>query len=318
MLLDRAKILSPKDRRPKGVIGVGWASFEAAAMGRSEHAPTSKDYPDSVMRRITFQSGGGLNWTLSALETPRQTPTPWKIVVITGAPSWAEYWAPVLAALPADRHMVVVDRPGFAGSQPPTCVPDIRIQAEALSPLLDAAPGQKVLLVGQSYGAAIAALMAEKHPRKVHGLVLLSSFLGVFGPTARWLVDLGERLGTLIPRDLRHAIIEVVGQSPQLPHMYKALARLKTPIHVIHGDKDDFAPPDAAELLVAETLRPAMRFHLAPGADHFMNDGPPEALLALLETCIPVQKQAWWRRPLPKLSWPWRAVAQTQTMAEAS
>ena len=315
MLLERPKTASAKDRRPKGVIAIGWASFEAAAMGRSEHAPTSKDYPDSVMRRITFASGGGLNWTLSALETPRETPAPWKIVVITGAPSWAEYWAPVLAALPQDRQMIVVDRPGFAGSQPATCVPDIRIQAEALSPLLDAAPGQKVLLVGQSYGAAIATLMAERHPRKVHGLVLLSSFLGVFGPTARWLVDLGERLGTLIPRDLRHAIIEVVGQPSQLPHMHRALSRVKAPIHVVHGDRDDFAPADAAEMLVAEAMRPNMRFMLAPGADHFMNDGPPQVLLDLLEACVPAQKQRFWDRVLPKLAWPRRQIAATEAVA---
>ncbi len=306
MLLERPKNAPPASRRPKGVIGIGWASFEAAAMGRAEHAPTSKDYPDTVMRRIAFPAGGGLNWTLSALETPRETPTPWKIVVITGAPSWAEYWAPVLAALPDDRHMVVVDRPGFAHSEPPSCVPDIRIQAEALSPLLDAAPGQKVLLVGQSYGAAIAALMAANHPRKVHGLVMLSSFLGELGPTARWLVDLGERLGALIPRDLRHAIVEVVGQTSQLPHMRKALARLKAPIHVIHGDKDDFAPLQAAQQLVVDAARPTMRFHQAAGANHFMNDGPPEVLLGLLETCIDAHPQAWWRRPLPRLSWPWK------------
>ena len=127
-------------------------------MNRTEHAPTSADYPDSMVRRTSFLAGGGHGWRLSALETPRDKPTPWKIVVVTGAPSWAEYWAPVMAALPADRQMVVVDRPGFAASEPLDCVQDIRIQAEALAPLLDAAPGQKVLLVGQSP-------MARRSPR---------------------------------------------------------------------------------------------------------------------------------------------------------
>ena len=87
------------------------------------------------------------------------------------------------------------------------------------APLLDAAPGQKILLVGQSYGAAIATVMAAKHPKSLAGVVLLSSFLGDTGPTARWLVDLGMRVLSLIPRDLRHAILEVSGQSAQLMHM---------------------------------------------------------------------------------------------------
>lgn len=72
-------------RRPKGVLAMGWACFESAARGRTEHAPTSADYPDTVVRRTTFIAGGGHGWQVSALETPRATPAPWKIVVITGA-----------------------------------------------------------------------------------------------------------------------------------------------------------------------------------------------------------------------------------------
>src|SRR6201996_5220302 len=173
-------------RRPKGVLGLGWACLESAAAGRTEHVPTSEDYPDTVVRRTTFTAGGGLGWKISALVTPRDKPAPLKIVVVPGAPSWAEYWAPLMAVMPQDREMVVVDRPGFAASEPATCVPDIRLQALALSPLLQAAPGQKILLVGQSYGAAIATLLATKSPRTLAGVVLLSSFLGETGPTARW------------------------------------------------------------------------------------------------------------------------------------
>src|SRR5204863_3506676 len=140
------------------------------------------------------------------------------IVVVTGAPSWAEYWAPVMAAAPQDREMIVVDRPGFGASEPAHCVPTIETQAKALLPVLEAAPGQKVLLVGQSYGAAIATLMAATQP-KVAGVVLLSSFLGEQGPTARWLVKVGQRFLNLIPRDLRNAVVEVSGQPSQLEHL---------------------------------------------------------------------------------------------------
>jgi pimeloyl-ACP methyl ester carboxylesterase len=300
-------------KRPKGVLGLGWACLESAASGRTEHVPTSADYPETVMRRFTFEAGGGLGWKISALASVRETPAPLKIVVVPGAPCWAEYWAPVLASLPADREMVVVDRPGFAASEPSTCVPDIRLQALALSPLLEAAPGQKILLVGQSYGAAIATMMAARKPRGLMGLVLLSSFLGETGPTARWLVDLGMRVLTVIPRDLRHAVLEVSGQSPQLVHMHQALRRLSVPVHVIHGDADDFAPIEMAERLVKETRSKApMRFVCVPGANHFLNDGPVEVLMGALECCIPVPPP---RRPafrlpalpalptLPNLAW---------------
>ena len=290
-------------RRPKNVFEMGWACIECAATGRTEHQPTSADYPDSVVRRTHFQAGGDLGWRISAIETPRDKPAPWKIVVVTGAPSWAEYWAPALAALPQDREMVVVDRPGFAGSEPIEYVGDIRVQARALAPLLDAKPGQKVLLVGQSYGAAIAALMAEANPKKVAGVVLLSGFFGVTGPTATRLVGLGSRVLSLIPRDLRNAVIEVSGQAAQLDVMRAALTRLDVPVHVIHGDADDFAPIEVAEQLVSETrTRRPVRFERVAGANHFMNEGPVEALLSVLEACIPAK--AGWRWPsLPKIDW---------------
>ena len=285
-------------KRPKGLLAMGWACIESAAAGRTEHAPTSADYPDTVVRRTSFIAGGGHGWRISALETPRETAPPWKIVVVTGAPSWAEYWAETLAALPQDREMIVVDRPGYAGSEPAEPVTDIRVQAQALAPILAAARGQKVMLVGQSYGAAIASLMAEANPGKVESLVLLSSFLADTGPTSRWLLDVGSKALKVIPRDLRHAVVECTGQRPQLAYARRALARLSIPIYMIHGDKDDFAPIETAERLAAETVtRRPIQFMRTPGANHFLNDGPADQLLAALEACIPARKRWTFRWP---------------------
>jgi pimeloyl-ACP methyl ester carboxylesterase len=278
---------------------VFWACLESSAQGRTEHRPTSADYPDTVVRRVSFSAGGGLGWKLSALVTPRARPTPWKIVVITGAPSWAEYWAPVLAALPDDREMVVVDRPGFAASEPLICVLDLQLQAAALSPLLQTGPGQRLLLVGQSYGAAIATLMAAHSSRGLGGLVLLSSYLGELGPTARWLIGLGSHATGVVPRDLRNAITEVTHQRDQLAVMRRFLPRLSIPVHVVHGEMDDFAPIETARRLAEETrTRRPLRFQAVPEANHFFNDGPTERLLTTLEQCIPAAKPAWtWRWP---------------------
>ena len=279
---------------------MGWACFEAAATGRTEHAPTSADFPDSVLRRTSFLAGGGHGWRVSALETPREKPTPWKIVVITGAPSWAEYWAETMAELPADREMVVVDRPGYAASEPLHPVQDIRVQAEALAPVLQTAPGQKLLLVGQSYGAAIASIMAAENPGRVASLVLLSGYFGETGPTARWLIDFGSKALKMIPRDLRHAVMEASGQRPQLVHAKRALMQLTIPVHMIHGDKDDFAPIEVAERLARETpTRRPIRFVRTAGANHFLNDGPAQELLAALESCMP--RKRGWVFHLPKL-----------------
>ncbi|MDP3174694.1 MAG: alpha/beta hydrolase [Phenylobacterium sp.] len=306
-------------RRPKGLLEVGWACLESAALGRKEHAPTTADYPDSIVRRTSFVAGGGYGWKISAITTPRTTPAPWRIVVITGSPSWSEYWAPVLAALPQDREMIVVDRPGFANSEPLDHVPDIHVQARALAPLLQARPGQRTILVGQSYGAAIATLMAAAEPNRVASLVLLSGYFGEAGPTARWLLDMGGRALKLIPRDLRNAVLEVTGQPAQLDAVRAALGRLRIPIHVVHGDQDDFAPIEIAERLVAETRarRPA-RVERVAGGDHFINDGPVDRFLSTLEACIPARPQMSWRWPaLRGLRLPWSRPARGDGLAQA-
>jgi pimeloyl-ACP methyl ester carboxylesterase len=255
--------------------------------------------------RETFLDGAGNGWRISMLKTPRARPAAWKIVVITGTPSWSEYWAPVIAALPEDREMVVVDRPGFANSEPVDHVPDIRVQAQALTPLLQTAPGQKLMLVGQSYGAAIAVLMAKARPRTVASLVLLSGFFGEPGPTARWLLDVGARALKLIPRDLRNAVLEASNQEPQLPIVWEALASLKTPVHLVHGDKDDFAPLETAERIVAQARgKLPLRIERVPGGDHFLNDAV-DAVIASLEACLPPKREPWLRWPAwPSFRWP--------------
>lgn len=275
----------PKHKRPQGVLAMGLSSFGCALTGRREHLSTALEYPDDVVRRIGFEAGGDHGWKLSALWTPRVTPPPWKIVVVTGAPSWAEYWTPAMAALGQDREMLVIDRPGFGASEPRHCVPEIAVQAEALVPALDRRPGQKILLVGQSYGAAIATLLAASRPDLVDGLVLVSGYFGHSGPTARFWVDLGKRLLGFIPRDLKHAVMEVAGQPPQLNPVFRLLNRRPFLVTFVHGDRDDFAPIEVARRAAQMTLAPS-RFIEVAGGDHFLNDRPPELMLACLETAI--------------------------------
>ena len=272
-------------RRPRGLLSIFGACIACAVSGRREHVPTSDEYPDTVIRRISFEAGDDLGWRISALWTPRKEPAPWKIVVVTGAPSWAEYWAPVMAALPGNREMVVVDRPGFANSEPLHCVPKIETQAKALLPLLQTAPGQRLLLVGQSYGAAIATLMAAQRPDLTAGLVLVSGFFGKSGRTARLLIDVGQRVVGLIPRDLRHAVLEAAGQASQLNPVFRLLNSFPFLVTIIHGDQDDFAPIEVARAIADTTLAPA-RFIEIKGGNHYLNDGEPEQLIAWLETAM--------------------------------
>lgn len=276
------RVKEPALPRPVRVLAVVLSALALSACmsAEVERYPTSADYPAGTMERVTVQAAGH-PWKLSALKTPRAAP--WKVVVITGTPSWSEFWAPVLAALPERFTMVVADRPGFALSEPRGVVGSIDDQAEALSAMLDAEPGQKVILIGQSYGAPIATLMARRYPDRVQALVLMSPFYGERGQTAKRLTGLGGMVRPMLPRDLKNSIAEVKGQAPQLPAARTALAGLTIPVVVLHGDADTFVPISSARALAASRGGAPTAMVAVPAGDHFLNACCVPALIGAVE-----------------------------------
>jgi pimeloyl-ACP methyl ester carboxylesterase len=154
----------------------------------------------------------------------------------------------------------------------------------------------------------------------VAGLVLLSGYYGQPGPTAAWLLKVGARMLKIIPREVRHAVLEVTNQPDQLHGMPYGPAQPQGPGLVVHCDQDDFAPIELAEKLVAETrTRRPMRFERVTGANHFLNDGPAEDLLATLEGCIPPRRDFRLRWPKWPAAWPKRmTLSRLKPAAPAS
>jgi pimeloyl-ACP methyl ester carboxylesterase len=249
----------------------------------SPRFPVSSDFPPGTMERISFTAAVPEAWRISALRTPERSAAPWKIVIVTGTPSWSEYWAPTIAALPETREMIVADRPGFRDSEPRDAVREIAKQAEALSPMLEARPGQRVLLVGQSFGAPIAALMAARYPERVDAVLFMSSYFGERGPTGNRLFGLGRIVQPLLPRDLDNSLAEIAAQRRQLPAAFTALRALKQPAVFVHGDDDSFVQLDSAARVSSEIGATLVTI---AGGDHFLNACCVPALVTAMETAI--------------------------------
>jgi pimeloyl-ACP methyl ester carboxylesterase len=238
----------------------------AAPQDAGERFPVPSDYPPGVMENSAFEAPNG--WRISTLQTGARPDATWKIVILTGTPSWNEFWAPTIAAAPESREVVVANRPGFRDSDPAEAVTDLNQQVEALAPMLQTRPGERVLLIGQSFGAPIATLMAARYPERIQAVVLVSPYFGDRGPTARRLVSVGGVVRGILPRDLKNAISEMRSQNPQLPAVWTALRQIQQPLVFLHGDADNFVPLAASQRIANEYRHTLIT---VPGGDHFLN-----------------------------------------------
>ena len=206
-------------KRPHGVI---WGGAGLPAGGRAPAAPNTRRLEPTIPRAWSAapasRPAAAIGWRISALETPRETPAPWKIVV--------DHRRAVLVGILGPGAGRPARRPRDDRRRPPGLRRQRAVRLRAATsacrprrwrPLLDAAPGQRILLVGQSYGAAIATLMAEAQPapgrRRRAAVQLSSAWPG--RPRAGWSAG-RQRMLKLIPRDLRNAVLEVSHQAEQL------------------------------------------------------------------------------------------------------
>lgn len=91
------------------------------------------------------------------------------VLLLHGQPGSARDWDPLLAALGGSINAVAPDRPGWDGREGAT---DLAGNAEAALGALDARGIERSVVVGHSFGGAVATWLALRHPDRVSALVL--------------------------------------------------------------------------------------------------------------------------------------------------
>jgi pimeloyl-ACP methyl ester carboxylesterase len=101
------------------------------------------------------------------------------LVLLHGIGSASGSWLHQLDALSARFRVLAWDAPGYGGSTPfPEESADTGHYAQALASFADVLRLERLVLVGQSLGALIAARFARLHASRLRGLVLLSPARG--------------------------------------------------------------------------------------------------------------------------------------------
>jgi pimeloyl-ACP methyl ester carboxylesterase len=119
--------------------------------------------------RVLDLPGGDLHVTDRG---PRDAPT---ILLVHCYTCSIDYWQRLEPLLVEDHRVIAVDLLGHGDSEKPKDGYSMEHQADTIAQALDALDAKPVLAVGQSLGGPVSVALAQRHPERVRGLVIMDS-----------------------------------------------------------------------------------------------------------------------------------------------
>ena len=213
------------------------------------------------------------------------------ILFIHGAPSSLSYWRNYMmdSDLLAHAHMVAVDRPGYGYSGLGHPVPNIRRQALLLRPLLDSlhALHHPVVLVGASYGTAVASRLAMDNPGLVDGIVLIAPAIAPGEEKMFWFTPAIEHpaLRWFVPRMLQSANTEKLHHAAELTKMLPLWSSIRVPVIYLQGSRDELVYTTNARFARTHLVNaPFLKIEMIPKEGHLIAfSSKPQVESAILE-----------------------------------
>lgn len=251
------------------------------------------------------------------------------VVLIHGAGGNHRDWTlGVAPRLVDNRRVVAFDRPGFGRSERPETDPG-RPQTQAAI-LADAAHGlglDRYVLVGHSWGGAVAMAWALRHPERVAGLVIVSgaTMPWSFGETLDYIGGGFGTIGSLLfgegststialrkifapqappggyAKHLGYAsgldaapIWETVGDlltlNGALGDMVDLYPSVSAPTTIVHGDRDRIVDIDVHARALSERL-PQARLVALPGVGHMPHHARPDLIAAMIDRHVVLDRR---------------------------
>ena len=196
---------------------------------------------DHASSKFVSIDGARLHFVLKGSGAP--------VVLIHGNPGSCQDWTRLYAPLSAHYRAIAFDRPGHGHSDRPNHRDiTVEVQAAMLREALDELEVERPVLVGHSWGSALALAYALEFSRDLAGLVLLAP--------AVYLSDDG---------------ISIISKLPAVPFIGDVVNYLFTPLigaSLVRSDlKKAFAPqpvpPHYLRLVLSEWTRPKKVKHYA-------------------------------------------------------
>lgn len=200
------------------------------------------------------------------------------VVLVHGYIVSGAYLDPTLRHLARDHPVYAPDLPGHGLSSKPEKALSVEEQADVLMRWAENVGLERMALIGNSLGCAIASAAAVAHPERVERLVMQGPAMqpeerDPLHSMVNGIKNIQQTAGTgfdrLMWNDYRKAGLKHTLEAWHWAledRIEKRLPQIQVPTLVVHGENDPFATVDWA-MRVARLL-PDARFVLMPDADH--------------------------------------------------
>lgn len=178
------------------------------------------------------------------------------IVCIHGAGSSALMWGKAVGELARLGRVIAYDRRGCARSERPEPYEHTSVaeQADDAAALLDALAATSAVVIGRSYGGAVAIDLALRYPDRVQALVLLEGDALSLSPAAlEWTKAIRDRLRRVAAQDGLDAVFEAAigeflgeGAWDSFPDQVRRMLTKNGPALLAELEYVDEAMPDAS------------------------------------------------------------------------
>lgn len=220
---------------------------------------------------------------------------PQALVLVHGLTVSGNYMLPTAAELLNDFTVYVPDLPGFGASEKPRRVLDMVEMADVLSAWMEAIGLERAYLLGNSMGGHTVAALADRHPERAAGVLLVSPVgdpgtRNTLRVVARGLNDFVREPWSLWPIMLQDFFKAGLRRSVlTLRHLQRCrleawLPGVDVPALVVSGGQDRIVPAWWARHVAS--LLPQGRVALIKEAGHVPNFSHPARLAALIRSFV--------------------------------
>jgi pimeloyl-ACP methyl ester carboxylesterase len=143
------------------------AQISAASLRPSNSGPEAQAERPQIASKFVTVDGTRLHFVIRGAGRP--------VVLIHGNPGSAQDWTRVFGPLVASHRLIAFDRPGHGRSERPKHVDaTVEVQARLLHDALKQLHVERPIIVGHSWGGALAMVYAITYPKEVAGVVLVA------------------------------------------------------------------------------------------------------------------------------------------------